>query len=264
MQRLAVRPLASSVSDNFFYWLEHDGDVLLIDPIDTALAVHEVRTHQPRRVRIVTTHGHGDHQGGNAAVVSALGCRVLAPVEAGPLAIEADEVLADGDTLRLGGMELAVRHVPGHTPGHIGLLADGQWIGGDVLFLGGVGTCRFGGDPVVLFETIHHRLADLPDETSVWPGHDYAARNLLFAQSVGLADGTDVAFMLERAATHQRAFGPLETTLGRERRHNPFLRVHDKNVQQTVRQHAPEIWDALDDEPALRAFRTLRALRDSF
>jgi len=96
--------------------------------------------------------------------------------------------LAHGQRLRVGGSELEVRHVPGHSPGHVCFVAPGAVISGDVLFEGSIGRVDLpGGDFDTLLASIRRELLSLPDETIVYPGHGAA------------------------------------TTIGRERRTNPFL-----------------------------------------
>jgi len=83
-----------------------------------------------------------------------------------------DRTLAHGQSLSVGGIALQVRHVPGHTPGHVVFVAPGQVIGGDVLFQGSIGRTDLpGGDHRTLLASIRRELFSLPDETVVHPGH---------------------------------------------------------------------------------------------
>lgn len=103
-----------------------------------------------------------------------------------------DHYLKDGDTIKIGEGELHVLQVPGHSPGSIALYdkEDGFVITGDALFQGSVGRADLpGGDGAQLIDSIQKKLMTLPDDTVVYPGH-----------------------------------GPA-TTIGRERRANPFLRA---------------------------------------
>jgi glyoxylase-like metal-dependent hydrolase (beta-lactamase superfamily II) len=99
----------------------------------------------------------------------------------------ADRTVQDGDTIAAGGVELDVIHTPGHTPGSICLLGGGVLLSGDTLFAGSIGRTDFPGGDMASMRRSIVRLASLPDETRVCPGH-----------------------------------GP-ETTIGRERRVNPFF-----------------------------------------
>lgn len=261
-----ITPLASTLSDNWFYAIEDDGDLLLIDPIDAQVAIAHVRGRAPKRVRILNTHGHPDHIGGNDAVVEALGCEVIAsghPDIANP---PAQHHVKHGDTVTVGTSDWNVLHAPGHTMGHIALHHPGHLISGDVLFVGGVGNCRFGGDPDVLFETVSETIAALPADTLFYPGHDYALRNFEFCASVE-PENTHVLSLIDRVKAHhgndpRRA--PYLHTLGEERAYNPFMRTHDSGLQQTLKSSLSKAWPSGTSDPSRAAFKALRAQRDSF
>ena len=86
----------------------------------------------------------------------------------------ADMTVKDGDRLVIGKVSLKVIHTPGHSPGGICLLADGQLFTGDTLFVGSIGRTDLPGASEQQFLTsIKEKLLTLPDETIVWPGHDY-------------------------------------------------------------------------------------------
>ncbi|MEE8205066.1 MAG: MBL fold metallo-hydrolase, partial [Dehalococcoidales bacterium] len=99
-----------------------------------------------------------------------------------------DRLLDDGDRIEIGGLSFTVLHTPGHSPGSICLLGEGVLFSGDTLFNYGIGRADLpGGDPEQLMKSIHSRLMPLADELKVYPGHG------------------------------------AETTIGAERRGNPFL-----------------------------------------
>jgi hydroxyacylglutathione hydrolase len=136
---------------------------------------------------IVTTHGHWDHMGDNAALAAHTGARIAvhpadayrllrpeplyAPFEIPPC-VPAVE-LAEGGEVRIGSIRLAVMHTPGHTEGSVCLLDRdrGELYSGDTLFPGGWGRVDFpGGSPGQMVESIS-RLSRLDDDLSVLPGH---------------------------------------------------------------------------------------------
>jgi hydroxyacylglutathione hydrolase len=136
---------------------------------------------------IVSTHGHWDHFGDNAAVASATGAEIAvhpldrealvhptplwAPFEIPP-SVPAVE-LAEGGVIRFGDIRLTVLHTPGHTPGSVCLqsIDDGLLFSGDTLFAGGWGRVDLpGGDPVAMAESLA-RLTALEDHIGVFPGH---------------------------------------------------------------------------------------------
>jgi len=205
--RLTLGPLETNC------WIVSDdagGPAVVIDPADDADRILE--TLGDRAVRaVILTHGHFDHLGGATPLVAATGAPLLVHGEdAGSITTAvgtggaafgfdvsgppADGLLADGDTVVAGDVSLLVLHTPGHTPGGICLFAtsaDGSaphLFSGDTLFAGSVGRTDFpGGDGRALSRSIARTLAPLPEDTVVHPGH-----------------------------------GP-DTTIGRERRLNPFF-----------------------------------------
>jgi len=128
---------------------------------------------------VVTTHRHGDHWQALQAVVDATGARTYAGRhDAEGIPVPTDVLVDDGDTIRVGRVELTARHLVGHTPGSIVLVYDDphghpHLFTGDCLFPGGVGNTR--GDAAAfasLFQDVKTKLFDaLPDETWVYPGH---------------------------------------------------------------------------------------------
>ncbi len=80
------------------------------------------------------------------------------------------------DTVRVGGIEIELIHTPGHTPGSQCFLCEGMLISGDTLFLEGCGRTDLpGSDVVEMFHSLHDRLAKVPDETVLFPGHLYSS-----------------------------------------------------------------------------------------
>jgi len=154
---------------------------------------------------IVNTHGHCDHCGGNGVLIERTGAQLACHKGDVPLlrilpeqgemfgavfppCPEPGRLLEEGDTVAVGGIAFRVLHTPGHSPGHIVLVGQGVAFVGDVLFAGSIGrTDLMGGNHAQLLDSIRSKLLSLPDETIVYPGH-----------------------------------GP-STTIGEERRHNPFL-----------------------------------------
>ncbi|MET8626089.1 MBL fold metallo-hydrolase [Kitasatospora sp. NPDC004669] len=128
---------------------------------------------------VVTTHRHHDHWGALAEVVATTGARTAAGQhDAEGIDVPTELLLTDGDKLRVGDVELTVRHLVGHTPGAIVLIYDDPQghphvFTGDCLFPGGVGNTW--GDPEAfrsLFRDVNEKIFDvLPDEAWVYPGH---------------------------------------------------------------------------------------------
>lgn len=260
---MQIHALASSISDNFLFIVEDGADVLLIDPFDADQVISWVRERSPERVRILNTHWHPDHVGGNARVVEALGCEIIAPGHGSMVEIPADARVSEGDEVRVGDTTFTVRYAPGHTDDHIVLHTAGHLVSGDVYFVAGAGHCKAGGDVGEHFRTFAERLADIPDDTTFYAGHDYSESNLRFCLSVE-PENQGAQQLLADIEGHRREDGPVLTTLGRERTYNPFHRSGDADLQAHLREKYAEQWQNAEGSDAERAFRVVRGLRDSW
>jgi len=199
---IATFPVTPFVENCFV--LKDDNEALVVDPGEAAPEI--LRSIEGRNVRlIVNTHCHCDHCGGNAGLVEKTGAELAIHEAELPLlrsldsqgqmfgcyfppSPDPDRFLKDGDTIDVGAITLKVVHAPGHSPGHIILVGEEFVIAGDVLFAGSIGRTDLpGGSYHELLESIRTKLLSLPDETIVYCGH-----------------------------------GP-KTTIGTERRSNPFL-----------------------------------------
>jgi len=173
---MIIKQMAIGYMDNFSYLIgcENTRQALVIDPgPDVEQIVSVAQKDDLEIVTIVNTHGHGDHTAGNAALKSRTGARVIIHERDGDRYPDADVLLSSEKTLQLGDISLDVIPTPGHTPGGICLHAQGNLFTGDTLFVGDSGrTDLAGGDRSTLGKSIR-RLMELPDDTVVWPGHDY-------------------------------------------------------------------------------------------
>ncbi|MFT6399140.1 MAG: hydroxyacylglutathione hydrolase [Bradymonadia bacterium] len=262
-ESMRVIPVASTISDNFMYLVVEDDHCLLIDPVDAEVAVEAARATGATKFQVFTTHGHPDHAGGNAAVKETLGCEVLGSVVETGFDWKYDRLLEDEERIPIGSSHGIVVHLPGHTHGHVALLAGMEHIiSGDVIFVGGAGNCRFGGDPSELYETFRDQLPKGADDAMFYPGHDYSKRNWEFCLSVE-PQNEEAARLLAEHASHTREDGPILHTLGQERSYNPFFRVEDETFQAYLFERYPDL-EADVQNPGERAFRLLRSLRDQF
>ena len=173
---MIIKQLEIGYMENFCYLVGCDNTrkALVIDPgddIDQILAAAEKEGLEI--VTIVNTHGHGDHTAGNANLKELTGARIFIHVLDADNYPEADVLLNEEKTLQLGDITFDIIHTPGHTPGGICLFAQGNLFTGDTLFVGDSGrTDLADGHRPTLGKSIR-RLMEMPDDTIVWPGHNY-------------------------------------------------------------------------------------------
>ena len=157
------------------------GETLLIDAANDAQdLVRLIREHAPRLALIVTSHQHWDHWQALQDVVDATGAPTAAhKIDADPLPVKPDRLLANGDTVQVGKLTFDVIHLRGHTPGSVALALGGPVAGdatqlftGDCLFPGGVGKTWQSGDFDQLLSDVTSRVFDVYDDSTViYPGH---------------------------------------------------------------------------------------------
>jgi glyoxylase-like metal-dependent hydrolase (beta-lactamase superfamily II) len=181
---------------NFVYLIGDNAtrDCVVVDPawdVDGILDV--VDRDGMKLVGALGTHYHPDHVGGSMFGFTVPGMAKL--LERRPVKLHVNEHEADGvrmvtgldesdlvrhaggDTLDVGGVRIQFVHTPGHTPGSQCFLVDGNLVSGDTLFIEGCGRVDLpGADPEQMYYSLTQRLAKLPEETVLYPGHDYADR----------------------------------------------------------------------------------------
>lgn len=252
---IEVRPVPI-LADNLAYLLLAGRRAAVVDPGEPGPVAKEIRARGLRLEEILLTHHHGDHIGGAEDLAKEFGARIRGPQRDGIDFI--DEDLVPGACRILGGAA-RVFEVPGHTRHHVAIFlpVEGDLFAGDILFIAGCGRL-FEGSAGEMWKGIETQILPLPDETRLWPGHDYALRNLPFAESLlpGDADLAALRAEAEETARGRRPFVP--RILRDEKRTNPFLRAADTAYRAAIATHLGEVPDAV------AAFAALRRSRDSF
>src|SRR5438552_18625918 len=246
---------------NYLIACPESGEALAIDPLDHDKCLSAARVKGWQITQILNTHEHHDHTGGNAAVVAATGAKVIAHHRAAGRIAGVDRGVKAGDVIKVGKtVELECLDTPGHTMCHICLRSHTDrpaLFSGDTLFNAGAGNVHHGGDVDELYGTFVNQLAALPDDTQVYPGHDYIENNLRFT----LAREPDNAAARERLPEvqgHDPASSRV-TTLAEEKQFNTFFRLQSPSVIAKLRESFPD----LPDEPdAKTVFIKLRELRN--
>lgn len=205
IKELAVGPIMANC---FIVGCNDTGEAVVIDPGDEANKILLALAESQLTVKyLLNTHGHFDHVGANGSMKESTGADLMIhPLDApmlGHLSMaaasfglsaqnspDADKDLADGDILTFGKLSLKVIHTPGHSPGGVSFHTNGHVFVGDTLFAGSIGRTDLpGGDYNTLIASVKKKLFLLDDNTRVYCGH-----------------------------------GP-QTTIGREKKFNPFVRI---------------------------------------
>jgi glyoxylase-like metal-dependent hydrolase (beta-lactamase superfamily II) len=181
---------------NFVYAIgdRETGDAVLVDPAYGVRELVDLVGGDGLRVTgAFATHWHPDHVGGDLMGYPIQGVRELLAIDGGvPVHVQRDEawgvkrvtgasdsdlVLHDGgDVVRVGEIPVTFLHTPGHTPGSQCFLLESRLVAGDTLFLEGCGRTDLpGGDATEMYESLTRRLARVPDDTVLYPGHLYSA-----------------------------------------------------------------------------------------
>jgi glyoxylase-like metal-dependent hydrolase (beta-lactamase superfamily II) len=212
-RQVALSHPAAAQMANFMYVIGDPvkREAVIVDPAWDVIGLLDVaRTDGYEVVGALITHYHPDHVGGDLFGMSIEGVGRL--LEQAPVPLYVNRLEGDGvkvvtgvsesdlrrmdndDRLKLGDLEITFLHTPGHTPGSQCFLVGNRLVAGDTLFVQGCGRVDLpGGDPEQMYETLTQRLAKLPADTVLFPGHNY---------------------------------GPTESsTIGAELERNPYLRM---------------------------------------
>jgi len=248
---------------NYLIACPETGDALAIDPLDYEKCLASARERGWTITQILNTHEHGDHTGGNKAVVAATGAKIIAHKNAAGRIPNMDVGVGAGDVVKVGAaVELECLDTPGHTMSHICLLSRTDEPGlfsGDTLFNAGAGNCHNGGHPSELYDTFQEQLEKLDDKTQIYPGHDYLVNNLEF--TLDRETDNETARSMLAAHQDQNPDNALVTTLAQEREINTFFRLDSPSVIAGLQERFPDIGDSPD---ARTVFLKLRELRNSW
>ncbi len=236
-------------------------EAIIIDPLDPDKCLSEAARQSCRITKLINTHEHFDHIDGNPGVVAATGATIHAHKNALNSIPNVDVGLGAGDVVEAGTqIRLRVLDTPGHTMAHVCLLSENGTSAlfcGDTLFNASSGNCHYGGDVRVMYRTFVEQLAVLPDDTKVYPGHDYMVNNLKF--SLSREPNNTTARLLLSETEGQSPENRTVTTLGLEKRINPFFRLDNQEI---IGQLRGDFNDLQEDPESV--FVCLRSLRDKW
>lgn len=254
---MSVTPIPA-LSDNYIWLIRQDNSqgVCVVDPGEAPPVIDFLERESLTLDTILITHHHHDHTGGLAELKARYSPMVIGPHN--PDIHGIDQRVGEGDQVRVLGRTFEVMETPGHTLDHISYFTPGipaLLFCGDTLFHAGCGRL-FEGTPEQMLTSLR-RFAELPQETLVFAAHEYTQANLSFARAADPEN--DAVTRAQQECEKARALGrpTLPSTIGRELRINPYLRVGTESVRQ-----AAGMQGANDDE--LATFTTLREWKNRF
>lgn len=234
--------LIPTLADNYAYLLidRLTKTAACVDPAEPEKVIAAAEKHGVTLRTCLCTHKHLDHSGGNMRLKE-----LIPSIEIVGSAYEdtpgRTKAVCDGDTFRIGDLQVKVLHAPCHTSGHILYYMESRSdvnsspiiFTGDTLFLGGCGRF-FEGDAAQMHEALIKKIGSLAAETLVYCGHEYSVSNLEFAASI---DPHNAALQNKLEwAKRQRANGraTIPSSIGEEKAYNPFMRVDKTEIQKAV------------------------------
>jgi hydroxyacylglutathione hydrolase len=217
------------LADNYVWLLREPdrGAVAVVDPADPGPVRAALDTRGWRLTHILNTHHHADHVGGNLALKASFGCMIVGPRADRDRIPGIDVALGDDETFDLGAERALVLDVPGHTRGHVAFwfAGAGALFCGDTLFALGCGR-MFEGTAPQMWASLR-KLRALPDDTRVYCAHEYTQSNARFARHADPGNAELAARSREIDAQRARGEATVPSSLGLEKRTNPFLRADD-------------------------------------
>ena len=214
------------LKDNYCYILEMNGRSAIIDPGEADPVINYCKNNDITPELIINTHHHGDHIAGNTKLAETYNCQIAAPKA------EADKIgrveipLDEKHVFEFAGEKARILETPGHTLGHICLYFEKDRIlfSGDTLFSLGCGRL-FEGSAEQMWKSLQ-KILELPDDTRIYPGHEYTKANAEFCLSID-PDNSDLKERYEQVMLAAHNNQPtIPVTLAIEKKTNAFLRVN--------------------------------------
>lgn len=257
---MKIHPI-KAFSDNYI-WAIHDetsNKIIVVDPGDAVPVIQYLEQNNLSLDAIIITHYHNDHIGGVERLKNQYHCHVYGS-SYDDLSF-CDTLLSEGDLVSLlnGQLNFQIKHVPGHTLGHIAYYDESKQLlfCGDTLFRAGCGR-MFEGEPEQFHQSLM-TLAKLPTETLVYCTHEYTLSNLKFARYIE-PENTDIETLSNDCEKLRKLDKvTLPSSIGSERQTNPFFRCHILTVAQRINQLASR-----NDKQDFEIFASMRRLKDNF
>ncbi|KAG1676015.1 Hydroxyacylglutathione hydrolase, mitochondrial [Nymphon striatum] len=236
--------LLPALKDNYMYLLidTNTNEAAVIDPVEPQKVFSAVEEEKVNLTSVLTTHHHWDHSGGNTELAKLFKNKLQ--FYGGDSRIpETSHQLKDKDTFKIGSLNVECFATPCHTTGHLCYYVNAEnkpsaVFTGDTLFVGGCGRF-FEGTADQMNYALNEVLANLPDETKVYCGHEYTVNNLKYALHVEPENQVIKDKLSWAKAQRDNKETTIPSTIGEEKTYNPFMRVNkESNLPTTTSQSA--------------------------
>lgn len=241
-----------------YVWVLHEGhDAILVDPGESGPPLRWLAERDMTLRALLITHHHGDHTDGIDAILAEQAVPVYGPEDG--RAPQIDHPVREGDHVRIESprAHFEVLSVPGHTSSHLAFFGHRMVLCGDALFSAGCGRV-FEGTAEQMLASLD-KLAELPADTRVLCGHEYTVANCRFALAVEPGNEDLRSRAREAESLRDKGESTLPSSIGAERRYNPFLRTRERAVIDAAREHDP----GCGDDP-VSVFAAVRRWKDNF
>ncbi len=249
--------IINALSDNYIYLLRNEQKNLtsVIDPGEAEPVIKFLNDENWHLDEIINTHHHNDHIGGNDKLLSVYKSKLIAPSYEKNRISNVDIFVSDNENVNIAGVSTNVIHTPGHTLGHVCFYMPKEkcLFSGDTLFYLGCGRVFEGTMGQMWLSLV--KLRSLPDETTVYCGHEYTLSNMKFANYIESNNPLLNKVSLDIKNKREKGLPTIPFNLGIEKKINPFLRADDDDFIQSV---------GLRTNNASESFGKIRLKKDNF
>ena len=249
--------IINALSDNYIYLLRNEQKNLtsVIDPGEAEPVIKFLNNKNWHLDEIINTHHHNDHIGGNDKLLSVYKSKLIAPSYEKNRISNVDIFVSDNENVNIAGVSTNVIHTPGHTLGHVCFYMPKEkcLFSGDTLFYLGCGRVFEGTMGQMWLSLV--KLRSLPDETTVYCGHEYTLSNMKFANYIESNNPLLNKVSLDIKNKREKGLPTIPFNLGIEKKINPFLRADDDDFIQSV---------GLRSNNASESFGKIRLKKDNY
>jgi hydroxyacylglutathione hydrolase len=247
--------LVPCLRDNYAYLMRDEGSGLcaVVDPSEPLPVKAALERRGWKLTHILNTHHHFDHTGGNVPLKEEFGAKVVGPGKDRERIPGIDEGVDEATNWQFGPHQVRVLEIPAHTRAHIAFIIEDAAFTGDTMFAMGCGRL-FEGTPEMMWASLS-KLARLPENTRVFCGHEYTQNNGRFALTIEPGNADLVGRMAEVDAARKKNEPTIPSTIGLEKKTNPFLRPGSPDIRRTL---------GLTGASDVAVFAEMRKRKDSF